>query len=115
MIHPREKISFIRVTSDQDDTGQLVNTEMTYYTPKAVSVQELRSSLETIAQQGNIVQGVKVKMRYNPENEILNGDFIEWRGFRFTNLTFKVDPYRRFIEIMALSEIETTNRNSDQS
>ncbi len=115
MIHPREKISFIRVTVTQDNTGQLVNTETTYYQPKAAKVEEVRSSVDVIAQQGNITQLIKVNIRYNPEIQILNSDFIAWRGYRFTNLSFKVDAYRRFIEIMAFSEIESTNRNVNQS
>lgn len=115
MIQPREKISFIRVAVTQDNTGQLVNTESIYYSPKAAKVEEVRSSVDVIAQQGNITQVIKVNIRYNPEIEILNGDFIEWRGYRFTNLSFKVDRYRRYIEVMAISEMESTNRNVNQS
>lgn len=115
MTHPRERISFIRVTETQDDSGQLVNTEETYYSPKAAEVTEVRSSVDVIAQQGNITQLIKVKIRYNPEISILNGDIIEWRGYRFTNLSFKVDHFRRYIEVMAFSEMESTNRNAVQS
>ena len=111
MTHPRERISFIRVTQTQDDSGQLVNIEETYYSPKAAEVTEVRSSVDVIVQQQNVTQVLKVNFRYNPEVSILNGDFISWRGYRFTNLSFKVDPFRRFIEIMAFSEIESTNRN----
>lgn len=110
MIHPREKISFIRVTQTQDSTGQLVNTENTYYEPKAASVEELKPSVDVIVQQQNISQLVRVKIRYNPEVLILNGDKIEWRGFRFNALAPKVDRFRRYIEIMAFSEIESTSR-----
>lgn len=116
MIHPREKISFIRVTQSQDsDTGDTINVETIYYAPKAVEVTEVRSIVDIIAQQQNITQLIKVRLRYNPTIEILNGDFIEWRTYRFTNLSFKVDPYRRWIEIMAFSEMESTNRNSENS
>ena len=111
MTHPRERISFIRVAQTQDDSGQLVNTEETYYSPKAAQVTEMRSSVDVIAQQQNITQVLKVVLRYNPDVSILNGDFIEWRGYRFTNLSFKIDRFRRQIEIMALSEMESTNRN----
>jgi hypothetical protein len=116
MTHPREKISFIRVSQTQDpNTGDMVNVETIYYQPKAAQVNEVRSSTDIIAQQQNITQFLKVKLRYNPEIEILNGDFIEWRGFRFTNLSFKVDAYRRWIEVMCFSEIETTGRNAASS
>lgn len=115
MIHPRERISFIRVTQTQDESGQLVNVETTYYSPKAAEVTEVRSSVDVIAQQQNITQLIKVRFRYNPEVSILNGDFIVWRTYRFTNLSFKVDRYRRWIEVMAFSEIESTDRNGSES
>lgn len=116
MTHPREKISFIRVSQSQDpNTGDIINVETTYYSPKAAQVTEVRSSTDMIVQQQNITQLLKVKIRYNPTIEILNGDFIEWRTYRFTNLSFKVDPFRRYIEVMAFSEIETTDRNGSSS
>lgn len=115
MTHPRERISFIRVEQTQDDSGQLVNTEETYYSPKAAQVTEMRSSVDVIAQQQNVTQVLKVNLRYNPEVSILNGDFVVWRNFRFTNLSFKVDPFRRWIEIMCFSEMESTDRNVNQS
>lgn len=106
----REKVQFIRVTSTQDSTGQLVNTEETYYQPQAVEVRELQPSVDVIAQQQNINGLIEIKMRYNPEISIINGDKIEWRGFRFNALSPKVDPLRRWITIKAFSEIETTDR-----
>lgn len=115
MIHPREKIQFIRVSQSQDETGQLVNIETTYFEPKAASVEEIKASVDVIVQQQNISQLIKIKLRYNPEMAILNGDKIEWRGFRFNALAPKVDRYRRYIEIMAFSEMETTDRNGAQS
>lgn len=116
MTHPREKISFIRVSQSQDPlTGDNINSEVIYYQPKAAQVTELKSSVDIIAQQQNITQLLKVKLRYNPEISILNGDFIEWRTYRFTNLSFKVDPLRRYIEVMAFSEIESTYRNATES
>lgn len=115
MIHPRERISFIRVSQTQDETGQLVNVETTYYSPKAAEVTEVRSSVDVIVQQQNVTQLIKVRLRYNPEMAILNGDKIEWRSFRFNALSPKVDRYRRYIEIMAFSEIETTDRNGAES
>ena len=110
MIDLREKIQFIRVTKDQDSTGQLVNTESVFYEPKGVSVKEITPSIDVIAQQQNITSIIEIKMRYNPEIAIINGDKIEWRGFRFNALSPKVDPLRRWITIKAFSEIETTNR-----
>lgn len=115
MTHPRERISFIRVTQTQDETGQLINTESVYFEPKAAEVTEMSSSNDIIVQQGNITQLIKVKLRYNSGISILNGDFIIWRSFKFTNLSFKVDPLRRWIEIICFSEIETTDRNGNQS
>ena len=114
MIHPREKIEFVRINQTQDSSGQLVSSETFYYQPKAASVQEIKPSIDLIAQQQNISSLIKVVLRYNPEVAILNGDKIEWRGFRFNALAPKVDRFRRYIEIMAFSEMETTSRNSSQ-
>lgn len=115
MIHPREKISFIRVSQTQDETGQLVNVETTYYEPKAAIVEELKASVDVIVQQQNISQLIRVKIRYNPEIAILNGDFIYWRNFKFNAIAPKVDRYRKWIEILCFSEIETTDRQSNSS
>jgi hypothetical protein len=111
----REKISFIRVSLPQDSTGDLVPTETTYYEPKGAMVREITPSVDVIAQQQNITTLIEVKIRYNPEIAILNGDKIEWRGFRFNSLAPKVDPMRNWITIKAFSEIETTERNGNQS
>jgi len=110
MIDLREKVRFIRVTKDQDSTGQLVNTEAVFYEPKGVSVREITPSIDVIAQQQNITSIIEIKMRYNPEISIINGDKIEWRGFIFNALSPKVDLLRRWVSIKAFSEIETTNR-----
>jgi hypothetical protein len=112
MIHPREKIKFVRVTQTQDSSGNLVNSEVVFYAPKAVVVQELKPSVDLIVQQQNISQLIKVTLRYNPEVSIINGDKILWRSFRFNALAPKVDRFRKYIEIMAFSEIETTDRQS---
>jgi hypothetical protein len=106
----REKVSFIRVSEDQDSTGQLVNSETVYYEPRGVSVRQISASVDMIIQQQNITSLIEIEMRYNPQISILNGDKIEWRGFRFNALSPIVDPLRRFIKIKAFSEIETTSR-----
>ena len=113
MIHPREKIQFVRVTQDQDASGDLVNNDIIFYAPKAAIVQELKPSVDVIAQQQNISQLIKVTIRYNPEVSIINGDKILWRSFRFNALAPKVDRFRKYIEIMAFSEIETTDRSGE--
>lgn len=114
MIHPREKISFIRVSQSQDETGQLVNVETVYFEPKAAIVEELKSSVDVIVQQQNINQLIRIILRYNKSIAILNGDKVEWRGFRFNALAPKVDRFRRYIEIIAFSEIETTDREVEE-
>jgi hypothetical protein len=107
----REKVKFIRVTSNQDSTGQLLNSEKVFYEPKGVDVKEVTPSVDVIAQQQNLTMMIEIKMRYNPTIAIINGDKIEWRGFRFNALSPKVDPLRRWITIKAFSEIESTNRS----
>jgi RNA processing factor Prp31 len=109
----REKVSFIRVTESQDSTGQLINSEIIYYQPKGVSVKQISGSVDMIIQQQNIISLIEIEMRYNPEISIINGDKIEWRGFRFNALSPIVDPLRRYIKIKAFSEIESTNRTGE--
>lgn len=110
MIHPREKITFIRVTQTQDGSGELINSEAVFFSPQAAIVKELSPSVDVIVQQENITALIQVELRYNPEIAIIAGDKIEWRGFRFNALAPKVDRFRRWITIKAFSEIETTNR-----
>ena len=110
MIHPREKITFIRVTQTQDSSGELVNTEAVIFSPRSAIVKELSPSVDLIVQQQNITAMIQVELRYNEQIPIINGDKIEWRGFRFNALAPKVDRFRRWITIKAFSEIETTDR-----
>jgi len=111
----REKVSFIRVTQDQDSTSQLVNTETVYYEPRGARVRTLLSSTDVIVQQQNQTSLIEVTVRYNPTVAILNGDIIVWRGFRFNAMSPIVDEMRRWVTIKAFSEIETTSRQNDQS
>ena len=111
----REKVSFIRVTQDQDSTGQLVNTESVYYEPKGARVRTLSASTDVIVQQQNQTSLIEVTIRYNPTVAILNGDKIEWRGFRFNAMSPIVDEMRAWVTIKAFSEIETTSRENAQS
>lgn len=106
----REKIKFIRANKIQDESGQLVSEEDVFYSPKGASVTQLTPSVDVIAQQQNISSLIEIVIRYNPEISIINGDKIEWRGFRFNALSPQVDPLRRWIRIKAFSEIETTQR-----
>lgn len=111
----REKISFSRIVQSQDNTGQLVNVETVYYSPKGAMVKELQPSVDVIAQQQNLSSVIEIVIRYNPEIAIINGDKITWRGFRFNALSPKVDALRRWITIRAFSEIETTDRQANVS
>ena len=107
----RELITFSRITPTQDPvTGALTNVETDFYSPKGASVREITPSIDVIAQQQNVTMLIEIKLRYNPEIEIRNGDKITWRGYRFNSLTPSVDPLRRWITIKAFSEIETTSR-----
>ena len=107
----REKVKFIRIETTQDNTGQIVNTETIYYEPKGAEVTEIQPSLDTIVGQDSISMLINVKIRYNPEVFIRIGDKIEWRGFRFNSIVMKVDPWRRFVSIKAMSEMETSDRD----
>jgi hypothetical protein len=111
----REKVSFIRVTQDQDSTGQLVNTETVYYEPKGARVRTLSASTDVIVQQQNQTSLIEVTIRYNPTVAILNGDIILWRGFRFNSMSPIIDEMRTWVTIKAFSEIETTSRENAQS
>lgn len=105
-----EKIRFFRVQLVSDGMGGNVSTEVTIWQPQGVSVEELKPSEELVATQQNISQLIRIKCRYNPEISIKIGDKIEWRGFIFNTLLPTVDRRTRMMEIMAVSEIETTDR-----
>lgn len=108
-----EKIRFFRTIYEPDGMGGNVPTEITVWEPQGASVEELKPNPELIATQQNISQVIRVKCRYNPEISILVGDKIEWRGFIFNTLLPTVDRRTRMMVIMAVSEIETTDREND--
>lgn len=78
-------------------------------------VVEQRSNPELVANQENIVNYVRFRIRYRPVIYIKNGDRLVWRGFNFTVNNSKVDPMRTQIEIFVNSEMETTQRASEQT
>ena len=108
-----ERIRFFRVQLVSDGMGGNIPTEVTIWQPQGVSVEELKPSEELVATQQNISQLIRVKCRYNPEISIRIGDKIEWRGFIFNTLLPTVDRRTRMMEIMAVSEIETTDREQE--
>ena len=105
-----EKIRFFRFQLVSDGMGGNISTEVTIWEPQGAEVQEMRPSVELIATQQNISQVIRIRCRYNPEVSIKVGDKIEWRGFTFNSLLPTVDRRTRMMEIMAVSEIETTDR-----
>ena len=105
-----EKIRFFRVHLTPDPMGGSISTEETIWEPQGAEVREMRPSTELIATQQNISQVIRIRCRYNPEIAIKIGDKIEWRGFTFNSLLPTVDRRTRMMEIMAVSEIETTDR-----
>ena len=105
-----EKIRFFRNVLVPDGMGGSIPTEVTIWQPQGVSVEELKPSEELVATQQNISQLIRIKCRYNPEIAIKIGDKAEWRGFIFNTLLPTVDRRTRMMEIMAVSEIETTDR-----
>ncbi len=109
-----EKIRFYRITLVPDGMGGSIPTEETIWEPQGAEVQEMRPSTELIATQQNISQVIRIRCRYNPEIAIKIGDKIEWRGFTFNSLLPTVDRRTRMMEIMAVSEIETTDREVPQ-
>lgn len=109
-----EKIRFYRVHLTPDPMGGSIPTEETIWEPQGASVQEMKPSSELVATQQNISQVIRIRCRYNPEIAIKIGDKIEWRGFVFNSLLPTVDRRTRMMEIMAVSEIETTDREVSQ-
>ena len=87
----------------------------TFYSPKSVDVEETSPSIEMLAGQENVSSIIKIKMRYNPEVYVKNGDRIIWRGFNFNSMKFVVDRVKRWIYIFAVAEMETTDRNETES
>ena len=109
-----EKIRFYRVHLTPDPMGGSTATEETIWEPQGAEVKEMRPSTELIATQQNISQVIRIRCRYNPEIAIKVGDKISWRGFTFNSLLPTVDRRTRMMEIMAVSEIETTDREVTQ-
>lgn len=105
-----EKIRFYRNVLVSDGMGGSIPSEETIWQPQGAEVREMRPSVELIATQQNISQVIRIRCRYNPEIAIKIGDKIEWRGFTFNSLLPTVDRRTRMMEIMAVSEIETTDR-----
>ncbi len=110
-----EKIRFYRTVLVPDGMGGSIPTEETIWEPQGADVREMRPSTELIATQQNISQVILIRCRYNPEIAIKIGDKIEWRGFVFNSLLPTVDRRTRMMEIMAVSEIETTDREKATS
>lgn len=109
-----ERIRFYRTILVPDGMGGSIPTEETIWEPQGAEVREMRPSTELIATQQNISQVIRIRCRYNPEIAIKIGDKIEWRGFTFNSLLPTVDRRTRMMEIMAVSEIETTDREVPQ-
>lgn len=109
-----ERIRFYRTTLVPDDMGGSIPAEETIWEPQGAEVKEMRPSTELIATQQNISQVIRIRCRYNPEIAIKIGDKISWRGFVFNSLLPTVDRRTRMMEIMAVSEIETTDREVPQ-
>lgn len=109
-----ERIRFYRTTLVPDGMGGSIPTEETIWEPQGAEVREMRPSVELIATQQNISQVIRIRCRYNPEIAIKIGDKISWRGFIFNSLLPTVDRRTRMMEIMAVSEIETTDREVPQ-
>lgn len=105
----RDRISIQRKTTSQTPDGGSETVWDTIHDTYA-DVEEVRPSVDVIAQQQNIQIMIRVRIRYNPELSIKNGDRIEWRGFILVAMAPKVDPLRRWIEFVAHSEIEETER-----
>lgn len=108
-----EKIRFFRTVYTPDGMGGNIPTEITVWEPQGASVEELKPNAEMVATQQNISQVIRIKCRYNPEISIVIGDKIEWRGFVFNTLLPTVDRRTRMMVIMAVSEIETTDRENN--
>lgn len=107
----REKITFYRPTRVPDGTGGATYVNIDRWTPQAAQVEEMEPTIEMIATQETLSQVVKVKIRYNPEQEIVLGDKFRWRGFVFNTIRIKVDRIKRFQYLIATAEIETNDRN----
>ena len=110
-----EKIRFYRTILTDDGMGGSTSTEVTIWEPQGANIQEMKPNPEIVATQLNISQVIRIRCRYNPEISIRLGDKVEWRGFTFNTLLPTVDRRSRMMEIMAVSEIETTDRENHAS
>ena len=106
----REKVEFQRLQQVSDGAGGSVATPVTFFAPKGVAVKELRPSIDQIADSQTINSMIEVEMWYNPQQPIVKGDIVKWRGFTFEALAPLVNRLERHVKITCFSRIETTNR-----
>lgn len=105
----REKITVKRASRTQDENGDFVTTQNTVLTTFA-SVVEQRSNPSQVGSKEDVFSYQKIRIRYRSDIFLKNGDLLEWRGNVFTINNFIVDPLRRYIELLLISEIESSER-----
>ena len=107
----REKVIFQRNVLTYSDGGDVTAVWSDYYKPLAVSVKEVRPSLDIVAQQQGGSMYIEVIMRYNPEMTLIIGDRIIWRGINFNSIQPPiVDRVKRMVKILCIADIESSGR-----
>lgn len=105
----REKLLFQKPTRKKNTSGGST-TEYTTYLNTFSAVEEIRSNPNLIANQEDIHNYFRFKIRYRPKLFINEGDRIIWRGFNFIVNNIKVSEIRSQIDIYAYEEIKTSQR-----
>ena len=104
-----ETIKISRPTRDPNGSGggDFIYTEiLTTY----AGVEENEPNNDLIAQQADIIQVFKFKIRYRQDVKIKIADIIEWRGRKLEILGFNGSFLnRQYIEIKAKAQLETTD------
>src|SRR5690606_41893208 len=96
----RDKISIQRKTTSQTpDGGSQTAWDIIHDT--YADVEEVRPSVDVIAQQQNIQTMLRVRIRYNPEINIKNGDRIDWRGLILVTMAPNADSLSSWVEFIA--------------
>lgn len=105
----RDKIQIVRDELTPDGVGGNTKVRTVVREPVAM-VEQVEISTDVLATQQNVRALYEVSMRYNPDNPVLAGDKILWRGFTLIALTPEPNRLERKMKVRAYAETETSNR-----
>lgn len=110
----REKIQIMDSQRVANNSGGGTFTDLPLLDTFA-RVREIESDLSLVASQDNIRQLVEFMIRFRTDLEIVNGQTILWRGFKYKVHSLKVDALRTEIKIVAFQVMDSSKRTSQDA